>query len=149
MKLPPDQLEIDFSIPVDDPLTVGQIARAMKLSTGKIFAAIERGDLQAVCNHRQSADREHYVVPLRNYIAWLNNEYPDELYFRFPPHDQISVQRVAQAMACSDQHIYNLIDDKEFPNARNQGRPGCRSHWIIPLTDLVKYINRNRVGAYS
>jgi len=149
MKTHPNQLEIDFAVPARDPLTVGDIAKAMCISTAKIYAAIECGQLEAVTLNRDSSVREQYIVPLKNYIAWLNNTYADELHFRFPSADPLSPERIARALSCSHQHVINLIKDEEFPNARNLARPGKKPHYSIPLRDLVAFVNRRRVGGVA
>lgn len=148
MKHHPRQLEIDFNVPVKDPLTVDDIKAAMHLSAIKIHQEIQEGRLEATMAGRESAERPHYIIPLKNYIAWLNNEYADELYFRFPAANLLSVECAARAMACSHQHIRNLIRDREFPRVQNYGRSGKETHFMIPLADFVAFINRRRVGDY-
>jgi hypothetical protein len=146
MRNNPNQLPFDFSIPAVKSLTVRDISRALNVSPGKIFAAIESGRLAAVAINRDDADRMEWRVPLHNYIAWLNCEYTDELLYRFPAHEWLTVNRIARFLNCCDQHIHNLIDSREFPNAENLGLPGKQKRWRVPLRDLVDFINRRKAG---
>lgn len=62
----------------------------------------------------------------------------------------MTVGRVASALGCSGKHVHFLIKDQEFPGAINLARRGSKhKEWRIPIVDLVNYVNRNRVGAYT
>ena len=144
----PGQLEIDFSIPAKDPLSVSEVATALKVKNHEVYAWIQEGKIGAITVHRINSDREEFRIPLTNFIHYLNERYGHNLYFYFPEADQLSVGRIAGALGCVEQHIHNLIGDGEFPHAINLGRAGKRTHWQIPIVDLVNFVNRNRVGAY-
>lgn len=143
------RLGIGFSIPEKDPLTVPDCAAALKVPNSAIYEAIQEGRIGAITIHRMESDREEYRIPLSNFIEYLNSRFGDALYFTFPESDRLTLTRTAQALGCSHEHVRRLVSDGEFPRAFNQARPGRKKHWIIPIVDLVDYVNRNRYGAYS
>jgi hypothetical protein len=142
----PNQLPLDFSIPAVKSLTVRDIAKALSVSTGKIYAAIDCGRLTAVAINHDDADRAEWRVPLHNYVAWLNNEYSTALLWRYPATEWLTSSRLAAFLNCSVQHIHNLVEAGEFPNSENIGLPGRQKRLRIPLQDLVAFVNRRKSG---
>ena len=142
----PGQYMIDFTIPACESLSIPQIARAMNLSTTKVYAAIDAGRLHAIDVGSEDAGREELRVPRNNYYCWLNNEYPDSLLYRFPRKEWLSVGRVANFFGISDETVHKHIRNGEFPNAEDIGS-GKYRHWRIPLMDLIEFTYRRRAGA--
>lgn len=154
MKPNPNQLQIDFTVPAKDPLTVADIVRSLGIGSAKIYAAIYSGQLEAVDTALEGSSEEHYAIPLRNYIAWLRNEFPGELYFRYPGRGHgddgfLTPQIIGRVLSKTDEHVRNLIRTGEFPNARNFAVEGKRPRYMIPMKDLVAFVNRRRVGDYN
>lgn len=140
------QLEFDFRVPVDDPVTVPVAARSLGISKEAVRELILCGKLQALDIKDEFSYRSEYRIPLKNFIAFLNNEFPETLYFKFPDHvDVLEVPDIARRLKCSDQHIYNQIRSGKFPNAMNIGSDDART-WRIPLRDFVGYVNSCREG---
>lgn len=146
---PTAQLEFDFRIPCHDPITPVEAAKALNVPVSDVYSAIYSGRIAATNIASDGATSAAYRIPLKNFVAFLNAKYADELYFRFPADDPLTAGRVARALHCSDQHIYNQIKDREFPNAFNlASRDSIRADWRIPLRDLVAFVNRRREGAW-
>lgn len=141
MHFHPNQLEIDFTIPAKKSLSVADIAKAMGLSTGKIYNAIDCGQLLGTTIGDEDAEREEWRVPLHNYLAWVANEYPEQLLYKWPNREWMTVKRVADFLSCSQQLIHNHIRKGEFPHAENIGS-GKQRFWRIPLHDLLSFIQR-------
>lgn len=143
------QLEFDFRIPCHDPITPVEAAKALACPVSDVYSAIYSGKLAAITIKSDSSNTPSYRIPLKNFIAYLNAQYADCLYFKFPADDPLTAVRVARALHCSDQHVYNHIKDGEFPNAINlASKSATRADWRIPLMDLVAYVNRRREGAW-
>jgi predicted DNA-binding transcriptional regulator AlpA len=146
---PTNQLEFDFRIPCHDPIKPLEAAKALGCDVELVYQAIYSGKLAAIKITSDCAAVAAYRIPLKNFISYLNAQYADQLYFRFPTDDLLTAVRVARALHCSDQHIYNHIRDGEFPNAINlASKDSIRSDWRIPLCDLVAYVNRRREGNF-
>lgn len=137
----PGQLEIDFTVPAKESLSVAEISRIMKISTSKIYAAIDRGELLATSIHTDGADREEWRVPLHNYLAWVGNEFPERLLYTWPGAQWLTPDRLRRFLGCSVQTIHNHIRQGEFPHAENIGA-GRQKCWRIPLFDLVAFVQR-------
>ena len=146
MKTNSGQLMIDFSIPAVESLTVPEISAALGISTSKIYAAIENGDLTATTIHDEDADRMEWRVPRNNFYCWLNNEYPECLLYRYPRSDWLEVPRIAKFLNCSEPTVHKHIAKGEFPNAENIGT-AKKKHWRVPLMDLVDFTYRRRAEA--
>ena len=139
------QLEFDFRVPVSDPLCVADAAKCLGVSSGAVRDLILSGKIQAVNIGGDFSLRAEWRIPLKNFVAFLNREFAEELYFRFPADDPLDVPRIARCLKCSDQHIYNQIHEGEFPNAMNlASRDSASAMWRIPLRDFVGYINRRK-----
>jgi hypothetical protein len=143
------QLEFDFRIPCHDPITPVEAAKALGVPVQDVYAAIYSGRIAATNIASDHVDKPAYRIPLKNFITFLNAQYADQLYFRFPADDPLTPQRVARALHCSDQHVYNQIRAGEFPNAFNlASADASRADYRIPLRDLVAFINRRTEGAW-
>jgi len=143
------QLEFDFRIPCHDPITPVEAAKCLNVPVADIYSAIRTGRIAATNIASDHTTTPAYRIPLKNFISYLNAQYSDQLYFRFPADDLLTPQRVARALHCSDQHVYNHLRDGEFPNAINlASKDSIRSDWKIPLCDFVAYVNRRREGAW-
>jgi len=143
------QLEFDFRVPCHDPITPVEAAKCLNVPVADVYSAIYSGKLAATNLASDGATSAAYRIPLKNFVAYLNAKYADELYFHFPAADLVTPFRIAKALSCSDQHVYNLIADGEFPSAINNARKGSRrAAWRIPLRDLVAFVNRRREGAW-
>ena len=154
MKFHPGQLEIDFSIPAKDLLTVNEVWQSLYTSRrwtrSDVLTEIYEGRLAAIDVSRDGADREDYIIPLKNFVAFLNEQYTDKIYFRFPTSNLLKPLRVAELLNKSDEHIYHFIADGEFPNVINLKRTGSRkADWEIPLRDFVAFVNRRREGCFA
>lgn len=147
MKTHPDQLMIDFDLPATQLLKVSDIARALGITTSKVYAAIDRGELDAIDMSADTADREEWRIHRNAYYAWINNEYPEKLLYIFPKSQWVSVPRVAAFFNISEQWVHNALRDGEFPNAENLGAEGKRKYWRIPIGDLIAFTYRRRAGA--
>ena len=145
----PNQLEIDFTVPAVESLTVAQISELVGISTDKIYRAIGNWELVAINIASNTAEREEWRVPLQNYIDWLNNIYTEDLQYRFPTKDWLTIKRTARFLSCSIQHVHDLISDKEFPCAVNIARPGKQRSWRIPLADLQAFVNNRTPGVVA
>jgi|GEM_PF-2510529 len=137
-------------VPDKDPITPVEAAKALCLSVADVYRLIYEGKFGAFNIASDSAKIAMFRIPLKNFVQYINGIYSDELLFRFPAANPLSPGRIAKALQCSDQHIYNQIRDGEFPNAINLARKdSIRSEWKIPLCDLVAYVNRRREGAFQ
>lgn len=145
----PNQLEIDFTIPAKKLLSVADISKAVGLSSSKILQAINNWELVAINISSKSSEREEWRVPLQNYVDWLNNTYTEDLQFKFPSKEWLTIRRTAIFLSCSQQHVHDLMHDKEFPCAVNIARPGKQKSWRIPKDDLVDFVTRRNPGAIA
>jgi hypothetical protein len=135
------------AIPDKDPLEAVDVAVVLNRPVSKVYEMILEGKFGAINIARDNAKRAEYRIPLKNFIAFINAQYAEELYFHFPSADPITPVRIAKALNCTTEHIYHLILDGEFPNAINNARKNAsRPVWLVPLCDLVSYVNRRREG---
>ena len=141
MKLNPNQLEIDFMTPAKKSLSVREISCAVGISTSKIYAAITEGKIMGTDIGHIDSEREEWRVPLHNYLAWVRNEYPEKLLYRWPNREWLTVKRIADFFGCSQQTIHNHLKTGEFPHAENLGA-GQQKSWRIPLHDLLAFVQR-------
>ena len=140
----------EIEVPAKDPLKPVEVAAALKIQVSEVYRLIYEGKFGAINIARDHVESAAFRIPLKNFVRYVNGEHSDELLFHFPAADLVTPFRIAKALSCSDQHVYNLIADGEFPNAINNARKGsCRTAWCIPLRDLVDYVNRRREGAFE
>jgi hypothetical protein len=150
MKQAVAQLEFDFNIPCHDPITPAEAARALSVPVKEIYDAIYEGRLAATSIASDGSNMAAFRIPRQNLINYVVKKYSDELFFKFPAADPLTVPRVARALYCSEQHIINQVRNGEFPNALNVASDGsAHDEFRIPLCDLVAFVNRRREGAWG
>ncbi len=147
MKVNPNQLEIDFSIPARASLTVAEVAELMKISSAKIRRAIQTWELTAIDIASPDATREEWRIPLQNYINWLNNQQCQDLLYKFPTRDWLTLPRTARFLNCSIQHVHDLVRINEFPCAVNIAAKEKKKCWRLARKDLIDFTRRRTPGA--
>ncbi len=152
----PKQILHGFELPHSDPLTIGQVAKVLTVSSPAIHNLIQSGELDAINISAHSKckmwriSRASLVDLIKRRTTGPTGDFqaleaPHGL--DLPPGKLLGVPAVSGFLRCSFPHTLSLIGKGEI-RATNVARSETRNtRYRIARSSLIEFINRRTEGA--